>query len=530
MHSDAENESEPTFSFPGLEIHQILYDHLFHEYNDTEKAIEESTLINGLPGLKNLVSFMSEILKPGPSTYKNDDFCYKLADDSSALLEEIYLEFIDEDDNQEMIELNQKFDDTLEGGTKDDWLGLITNANEVYPELNSIWEYYGEKLNELWSSEEEQSVETEAVKEKISEHIEDQFQLNFSDKLNKQFADKTSELSKQMNDIIDQMSGFVEDTSFILGYMGRFWDLSQGAWKKTGWKELQRYAEILEKEDKIKDLVEILGRFQESEDDFETEIIEKTKIINEWKTTSIGKSEIIGVHYSDDLGNLLPAEVAMLSSPETELIFSKNFAEKKLLTFDFRARTRFQSEEKELEESQKAMNKKGPIIACVDTSGSMHGIPEHVAKVFIFAILKMALKEDRKCYLISFSTAIETLELTDMVNSISHLVEFLSHSFNGGTDATPAFREALRMLDVDDYRKADVVMVSDFIMPVIPQDLLDKVEDQKTNNGTRFHSLTITNQANPAHIDIFDNNWVFDSRDIRSVNDLASNFRSGWFL
>ena len=529
MHSDAENESEPILPFPGMEVHQILYDHLFHESNDTEKAIEESSEIKRLPGLEKLVSSMAEILMPGSSTYKNDDFCYKLADDSNVLIEEIYYEFLDKENNEEQIELNQKFNDVLKGGTEDDWLDLITDANEVYPELSSIWDYYGDKLKELWSSEDEQGVEIEAVKEKISEHIDDQFQLNFLDELNQEFTDKTSELSKQMNDMIEQMSGFVEDMSFILGYMGRFWDTSQGAWKNTGWKELQKYAEILEKEDKIKDLVEILGRFQESEDEFETEMIEKTKIINEWKTSSIGKSEIIGVHYSDDLGNLLPAEVAMLSSPETELIFSKNFAEKKLLTFDFSARSRFQSEEKELDEIQKAMNKKGPIIACVDTSGSMHGMPEHVAKVFIFAILKMALKEGRKCYLISFSTGIETLELTDMVNSIGHLVEFLTHSFQGGTDATPAFREALRMLEVDDYRKADVVMVSDFIMPELPRDLLDRVQDQQTNNGTRFHSLSITNQANPVHEGIFDNNWVFDSRDISSMNDLASNFRRGFF-
>ncbi|GBU25781.1 hypothetical protein R83H12_02439 [Fibrobacteria bacterium R8-3-H12] len=38
-------------------------------------------------------------------------------------------------------------------------------------------------------------------------------------------------------------------------------------------------------------------------------------------------------------------------------------------------------------------------------------------------------------------------------------------SFCGGTDAMPAMEEALRKLKTEDYKKADVVMVSDFVMP-----------------------------------------------------------------
>ena len=47
---------------------------------------------------------------------------------------------------------------------------------------------------------------------------------------------------------------------------------------------------------------------------------------------------------------------------------------------------------------------KGPIIVCVDTSGSMQGTPENIAKTVTFALSKIAIEEERKCYLISFST------------------------------------------------------------------------------------------------------------------------------
>lgn len=83
----------------------------------------------------------------------------------------------------------------------------------------------------------------------------------------------------------------------------------------------------------------------------------------------------------------------------------------------------------------------GPFIICVDTSGSMHGTAENVSKTLCFAILKIAIRDNRKCFLISYSTQLMTLNLTDFKTSIDKLIEFLSMSFNGGTDATPAMQK-----------------------------------------------------------------------------------------
>ena len=98
----------------------------------------------------------------------------------------------------------------------------------------------------------------------------------------------------------------------------------------------------------------------------------------------------------------------------------------------------------------------------------MHGTPEQVAKTLCFALLKIAIQENRKCYLISFSTGIQTLNLTDLKNSLNLILDFLSMSFHGGTDASPALEEALRMLNTNDYKEADVLMISDFVMSSLP--------------------------------------------------------------
>ena len=51
-------------------------------------------------------------------------------------------------------------------------------------------------------------------------------------------------------------------------------------------------------------------------------------------------------------------------------------------------------------------------------------------------------------YLISFSTEIETLDISDFKtgNALEKLVQFLRMSFHGGMDATPALHLSLKVL------------------------------------------------------------------------------------
>ena len=223
---------------------------------------------------------------------------------------------------------------------------------------------------------------------------------------------------------------------------------------------------------------------------------------------------------------MLPAEAALLSADITEPLFYKKFAEKKLQTFQYEAKTLSYQEEQFQNRRQKAKEEpKGPFIMCVDTSGSMHGTPETVAKTLSFALLKTAVREGRKCYLISFSTDIETLDLTDMKNNLDKLIEFLSMSFNGGTDAAPAMQQALRMLETEDYKKADVVMVSDFVLDGFDKQTKNKLKAAKENK-TKFHSLVIGQSGNKNAIEEFDSNWEYNTDKQGSVLTLVKDLHS----
>jgi uncharacterized protein with von Willebrand factor type A (vWA) domain len=299
--------------------------------------------------------------------------------------------------------------------------------------------------------------------------------------------------------------------------------MSKGNWQRVNFDVLQKYSELLKRDKSLQELAEMLGRMQQAEKEYEEEEFTNIQIKTEWKTEHASKEDLIGVHESDDLNSLLPSEVALLSDEDTEWLFYKKFVEKKLQTFEYLSRLLAYKEEDFQDKRRKEKeDKKGPFIICVDTSGSMHGTPETIAKVLCFAILKIAIRDNRKCYLISFSTGIQTLDLTDLKNSLDKIVNFLCMSFHGGTDAIPAVREALRMLATEDYKKADVIMISDFIMsgfdPQTKQQIL-----QAKENKTKFHSLVIGSSQNQAVVQEFDNNWIYDPTQPDRVITLVKN-------
>jgi len=345
------------------------------------------------------------------------------------------------------------------------------------------------------------------------------WELEQIEKERKKFCE---ELYKQ----IEELKKLQEILEPFTNQLGRLWDMSKGGWQNANFDILKRYAELLQKDVSLRELAEMLGRMQSAEIEYEEETFTDKIITPEWKIEHAAKSELVGIHESDDISSMLPVEAALLADDEIELLFYKKFVEKKLQTFDYQAKILSHKEEEVQNKRPKAKeNKKGPIIICVDTSSSMQGTPEQVAKTLSFALLKIAIGENRKCYLISFSTGIETLELTDIRNNLEKLLEFLSMGFYGGTDHMPAMKEALRMLETEDYKKADVVMVSDFVMSGFNEETKKKILSAKENK-TKFHSLVIGNSANQQTIEEFDNNWVYNSNDPRRVITLVKNIRT----
>lgn len=347
-------------------------------------------------------------------------------------------------------------------------------------------------------------------------------QLNYElEEINKARESFSNELYQKIDDY-KQLKKLLEP---FTRDVGRLWDLTGGLWNKVGLEILQKYANLLENDDKLRELAELLGRFRKIEHEQEEISFEETIIKPKWKINHAQKSELIGIIESNDINNMLPSEVALLSDKATEDIFYKKFTEKKLLTFEYENRFLAKNEEKVISNKKQDKEKdKGPIIICVDTSGSMRGAPERIAKLICFAILKLAYQDLRKCYLISFSTQIETLALTEFRSSLDKLVQFLQMSFHGGTDLSPALVEALRVLETNEFKKADVLLISDFVMPKLEENISNQIKLAQENK-TQFHSLTISKSGNNNVLNQFNHNWVYNPENSNSLLELVHNIK-----
>jgi uncharacterized protein with von Willebrand factor type A (vWA) domain len=105
-------------------------------------------------------------------------------------------------------------------------------------------------------------------------------------------------------------------------------------------------------------------------------------------------------------------------------------------------------------------------------------------------------------------------------DNLDKLIEFLSMSFYGGTDAVSAMHEAIRMLETEDYKKADVIMVSDFVMPGFDEQTKNQIITARENK-TKFHSLVIGNSGNKNTIEEFDSNWTYNTNNSDCVLQLV---------
>ena len=291
---------------------------------------------------------------------------------------------------------------------------------------------------------------------------------------------------------------------------GIWFDESLGYLTPQSIKELTRWANYFAQDEEVQKIADLLGKMRQIEKSSKIETITQTISISMPVTDVNSKEEIIGLKLGKDLEYVIPSELALMADPETAILFDLKYLESKLVCFELQGTT-FQDEQQEIttEVETKEDDKPGPMILCVDTSGSMSGMPENIAKAMSLYLGNKAKAEQRKCFVINFSTGIETFEIS-ATKGIADLISFLSKSFHGGTDAAPALRYALSLCQSENYEKADVLMISDFVMGSLSETLLSDIKKQR-EKGNQFHSLVIGNLFMENRLKThFDNEWVYN--------------------
>ena len=428
-----------------------------------------------------------------------------------------------------------KYNDTTEKSVKDDinhYKNFDENANieffneklKRFSEKYNILERYKQKNNKIFNKKSEEKIKKlnesfELKKETDIKSIRKNILDNWKQSLDKKYIEWVlKEIDRFRADFFKEIEEFLENLKKIkelqevFGYdTGLLFNLSLSNILKRDLEYIKILANFIRDTKSIKELCDMLGRFVKSEESYKIEKIFRKETFHTKVIDVNSKEEIVCITYSRDINNILPQEKLLLSEGVLETLFGIKYFENRLLTFKKEGYTDY-SDEKTKEEYVKVIEeeKKGPIIICVDTSGSMSGIPETIAKAITLYLATRAMKQKRNCYLINFSTQLYTTDLT-YPKTIDNLIEFLRISFSGGTDAIPALRHAIKTMNNDNYKKSDLLFISDFVFNGFTEDDYYLVKNQKENKN-KFYSLIIgSTPMFSLKESFFDYNWVYDA-------------------
>lgn len=130
--------------------------------------------------------------------------------------------------------------------------------------------------------------------------------------------------------------------------------------------------------------------------------------------------EVVGVTTGGEIARVIPSELAQLVDPDLELDFLRRLVERQVLSW---------------EQSGTEPVAKGPIIVCVDESGSMQGEPHDHAKALALALGWVAMHQKRWIGFIGFSGGLECTHCAFPPGEWDQdrLIQWLTHFYGGGT-------------------------------------------------------------------------------------------------
>lgn len=264
--------------------------------------------------------------------------------------------------------------------------------------------------------------------------------------------------------------------------------MMSGLWNTVDFERIRKIVRIQRSCPEIVKVARKMGRMADDEGREQIRVAEG----NVYKMEHSSKCDILGISTGNDLNALLPIELAHSADSELEDLFVYKYLTRKLQTFRYKSEIMQPARRIET----KPARPKGPMIVCLDTSGSMAGKPEKIAHSLLIKLLEIADRQRRNCFLIAFSVSIHPI---DIRKERARLLEFFSKTACGDTDATRMLEATFRLLkEGKEYMNADVLWVSDFKIPHSSPVFMEEIRRCR-EAGTHFYGL---------QIGITDNEWA----------------------
>ncbi|MGE5115366.1 MAG: VWA domain-containing protein, partial [Betaproteobacteria bacterium] len=318
------------------------------------------------------------------------------------------------------------------------------------------------------------------------------------------------------------------------------WDELRGRLHAREWREAQRLSELLARLPALVELLRRLGRARRS--------VERRpdpppparpgprcvplRLVETRLPDAPG--EIHGIRFSDRIERLLGSELAQVHHPVLHKLWRARRAEGRLLAWDSEA-VLFDTRPDPLAPLQPAAPpeapealERGPIILALDTSGSMRGAPENIAKAVALEAVRVARREGRACKLLAFGGPDELVErdLGGDRAGIDALLDLLGQSFDGGTDVQSPIERAIERVHEARWASADLVVVSDGEFGCTGATLA-RLDAARETLGLRVQGILVGDRETLGLLDVCDAiHWVRDWR--RYASDASAAHPDGF--
>lgn len=304
------------------------------------------------------------------------------------------------------------------------------------------------------------------------------------------------------------------------------WDQLQGRLNRREWSEARRIGGLLEQMPALTAFINAVGRRQlqahappaRQLQIHATDAHTARPRPSEDNDRQPEPASIEGVRTSRVIERMTGGESLALTHPALRRLWRARFAEARLLTYDDRSRAprprpRPSAVGAAARQHTEAMGH-GPMLVCLDTSGSMRGAPENVAKACVLQALRSAHAGKRGCRLLAFGGPGELLEreLGSDSAGLDALLDLMGQSFDGGTDVQTPIERAITTLAEAGWHHADLLVVSDGEFGLTPA-TLEQLRRAKTDLGLRVHGILIGDRETIGLVEICDTlHWVRDWR------------------
>jgi uncharacterized protein with von Willebrand factor type A (vWA) domain len=276
------------------------------------------------------------------------------------------------------------------------------------------------------------------------------------------------------------------------------WGIGPGELQRMPFEQRARLAERL-RTGRLGKFAELIGRFR------------RMAAGQRARKTEHAPGELTGVTLGDDLGRLIPSEMAALGVPALRAAFAARYAEQRLYVYETRGEDHAG---------------RGAIIACIDCSGSM-GRPgpggvtgEAWAKACALALLDQARAARRDFAGILFSSASQVKTFRFPAGQqvrIGDVLDFAEYYWGGGTDFAAPIDAAADVLEAeyndDGSMRGDIVLVTDGECGVT-EDWMRAWNERKHRLGHRVFGIAVRGTPGPVLTALSDN--------VRTTTDLTS--------